>query len=109
MDVATDGAAGGIWQGGEASALDAVLQIDARSQQRTCKHCNLKKSNSKQAQEQSDKIYMCVMVRERPLEEQALVLEASEDWAQLYIYKHGIDIRVYFNDDLRIQVRWMSW
>ena len=75
------------------AALAEVLQIDAKRQQQTCKHCNQKKSNAKSAQEQSDKIYMCVMVREHPIEEDALVLETSKDWAQVFIFKYGIDIR----------------
>ena len=45
--------------GREGAALKAVLQIDATIQNSTCKHCNQKKLKAKQAQEASDKIFMC--------------------------------------------------
>jgi len=52
----------------EGPALQRVLGLDAALQDKICKHANQKKSNAKQAQEQSDKIHMCVMLRAKPME-----------------------------------------
>ena len=37
------------------------------------------------------------------LQVEGLVLEAAEDWAQVFVPKYGIEKRVYFNDDPRLQ------
>jgi len=55
-------------RGVEGPALEHITGLDAALQGKICKHCNQKKSNSKQAQEASDKIHMCVMLRARPME-----------------------------------------
>lgn len=48
--------------------LTATLQINWDHQNEICKHCNQKKMFAKQAQDASDKLYMCIMIRERPAE-----------------------------------------
>ena len=58
----------------EGPALQRVLGLDAALQDKICKHANQKKSNAKQAQEQSDKIHMCVMLRAKPMEVCATLL-----------------------------------
>ena len=55
-------------RGVEGPALQHIAGLDAAQQNKICKHCNQKKSNSKQAQEASDKIHMCVMLRTHPME-----------------------------------------
>jgi len=55
-------------RGEDGPALQHISSLNAAQQGKICKHCNQKKSNSKQAQEASDKIHMCVMLRTRPME-----------------------------------------
>ena len=62
------GGGGGGEDSGAGSALQHIMGLDAARQGKICKNCNQKKSNSKQAQEASDKIHMCVMLRAKPME-----------------------------------------
>eukprot|EP01050_Picozoa_sp_SAG11_P011670 SAG11_NODE_1253_length_5385_cov_1.942679_1_plen_151_part_10 len=47
---------------------------------------------------------MCVMLRNKPVEVVGIVVETSEEWAQVFLPTLGLDKRVYFNDDERLQV-----
>eukprot|EP01051_Picozoa_sp_SAG22_P001721 SAG22_NODE_71_length_22540_cov_8.918052_5_plen_338_part_00 len=92
-------------ENGMPESAPAVLGTVAPSEKigALCKQCNERKNGAKKAQEASDKVYMCVMLTNRPVEEDAVVLELDEEWMQVFVNKYGIEKRVYFNDDDRLK------
>jgi len=58
-------------------------------------HCNKKKLAAKLAQEQCDRIYLCVMVKDKPLQEDAIVINVQDRSLDVYIPRLGIEKRVY--------------
>ena len=69
LEMDRGGGGGGVEDADDGgSALQHIMGLDAARQGKICKHCNQKKTNSKQAQEASDKIHMCVMLRAKPME-----------------------------------------
>lgn len=60
-------------------------------------HCNEKKMASKKAQEQSDKVYFCIYLKEHPIESEAVVISTGEKSFTVYIPNYGYEGRVYLD------------
>lgn len=82
----------------------AVAQREASfewsvSKVQTCAdRCNEMRMQAKVAQEDSDKVYLCVYLRSHPLVEQAVVTGVGEKFFSVIVTSLGVDARVYLDD-----------
>lgn len=70
-----------------------------------CDHCNDKKQNSRKAQDQSAKVFLCLMLKEKPREEETIVLKFSNQFINVYIPTLSTDSKIMI-DDLPGLVQW---
>jgi DIS3-like exonuclease 2 len=62
-------------------------------------YCNERKMASKQAQEASDKVFLCVLLkRRRGMVSDARVASLGPKWATVYVLRFGLERRIYFED-----------
>lgn len=62
-------------------------------------YCNERKLASKQAQEASDKVFLCVLLKRRGgMVSDARVVSLGPKWATVYVTRFGLERRIYFED-----------
>lgn len=61
-------------------------------------HCNDRKLAARKAQEASDKVFLCLLLKAKPVIKEAIVLGLSEKFISCIIATYGVEKRIYMED-----------
>ena len=75
-----------------------ALVYDRRTVSIVAEQCNRRKLNAKRAQEQSDRVYLCALLRSKPLVEPAVVIDMGERSIDVLIPRLGVEKRIFLED-----------
>lgn len=83
--------------------LPTLLQMDTSKVADIAKHCNVRKESSKNAQDDSQKAYLCAYLHKLSLEsndliEEAFVFKISSRSFDVLVPKYGLERRIYVED-----------
>lgn len=80
--------------------LDPAPYGDSTALSELCRHCNEKKRSSRLAQEHSDKLFLCVLARGRPIRTKGVILQRSDHNVVVVSQELGLEGMCYLEDSL---------
>eukprot|EP01116_Phalansterium_solitarium_P017066 TRINITY_DN4115_c2_g1_i1.p1 TRINITY_DN4115_c2_g1~~TRINITY_DN4115_c2_g1_i1.p1 ORF type:complete len:1229 (-),score=429.00 TRINITY_DN4115_c2_g1_i1:213-3770(-) len=63
-----------------------------------CEHANEKKLNARRARELSDKLYLCLMLKDKPVVVDAMAVGLGDKFITVILPKYGLERRLYMED-----------